>query len=220
MTNIGSSGEWEWTYIGESRSNKCQHGWCLNQYCNLKKYSQLFVIDSNLEKKMKFGVKWSNTFGKIPNGTVYISKLLAVDLNVKIGDILVLPLTNIVGLFRQAGFITDTKYPSQPMRRINIPVIIGNIYDDVSSWGKFRKNENSGLVMEFDSFIDHISKFIHPSFNLQEFENFKKVNLYESATNFFFNIPNRLDVYSSPYYDDVQRSVTEIGSRSMINFFF
>ena len=163
------------------------------------------------------GIEWIKEFGvTLPNGTVIVAQAVADSLQVGIGDVIIIPLTNLLGLYREAGFVTDTHVPPSSMMRINIPVIVGGIFTDVSIWGKFDDGDSTAMVMEYNSFISHITKYLHPSFKSQEVERFSKTNLYASATHLYFNMPDRLEAYNSPYYDETQNKVAKFGSRSKI----
>eukprot|EP01080_Neovahlkampfia_damariscottae_P004723 gene4723-8307_t len=215
LTNntVGDGKLWKWTYVGASGRARCG-GWCVPRFCNRRRSSLLFVIDSQLEAKMGMGIEWIDAFGyKLPNGTVYIAQAVADSLKVEVGDVIIIPITNTIGLMREAGFITDKHAPNSAMRRINIPVVVGAIFSDVSIWGKFDDSDSTAMVMEYNGFISHITKYLHPGFNQKQVYSFSKTNLYASATHLYFNMPDRLEAYNSPYYQDTQNKVAKFGSR-------
>ena len=98
---------------------------------------------------------------------------------------------------------------------IFFPVIVDEISNDV--YGKMATKIRDYVIMEYDSFLDHISTFF-PSqlFSDEEKEAFSRVNHYDYAGEVFFNQPpNRLEAYNENDFKTVRDRVTKYASTVM-----
>src|SRR5690606_18310219 len=107
--------ETKWMYRGldgtEEEDKKCAENKgerCVKKLCSTSNSATIHVIDTEREERMGFGRNWDHP--PIPKGKAYIMKDLARDLNVTVGDeILVQYPTNdiFVGPYREVGLVTD-----------------------------------------------------------------------------------------------------------------
>ena len=129
-TFISNSTIWRWTYKGQSRNASCgMEENCLFKFCKKSVDGKILVLDSQREKKMNFGRIWNKLYpNKLNEKEAYISRELAETLNLKIGDVIVISITNVNCIFLENKIINDDYKPK--ILRIDVPFIVGSIFDN------------------------------------------------------------------------------------------
>ena len=208
-STLMNSTHWSWMSIGKSKNASCSSDFCISKFCSQKVSGRIYLIDTNKEKKMNFGKQWNQKYKKIPPRNIFISYELSRTLNVSIGDVVIIPFNRIDSIFTESG-ITNQKEPK--IKRVDIPFVVGSIYQNYQNLGKFEARDEYSIVAEYEYFLSHLSIHLHPEHSKESREKVSKFNFLETASHLYFSFPDRLTFYKDPVFDNIQRSVVKYGS--------
>eukprot|EP00026_Physarum_polycephalum_P001697 Phypoly_transcript_01699.p1 GENE.Phypoly_transcript_01699~~Phypoly_transcript_01699.p1 ORF type:complete len:1053 (-),score=137.59 Phypoly_transcript_01699:52-3186(-) len=198
---------------------------CFSQHCSFSEVdTDLFVIDSEKEKRMVLGRDWSDR-PPVKEGYVYMHKTLARDLGVGVGDIVYLKFS-----FQQ--FLRDVYYKAISASSIYIrpdieyaasfiyaPFKIQGVFTDGS--GKFGHNQDMVTVAEYSTFLGAIVASMDPNLGTQTLEYLNRTNLYENAHYVNFNLPpNRVPNYINTNQDEINQVVVQWASQILYRIGF
>jgi hypothetical protein len=115
-------------YEGKTGRANCHADFCVSKFCSEFVRGKIFAIDSEKERTMQFGREWYKQYSTIPPRTAYITYELAETLKLKVGDIMIIPISNVEGIFRESGIVTDNRVPK--IRRVDVPFLVGSIFNN------------------------------------------------------------------------------------------
>eukprot|EP01065_Artemidia_motanka_P038051 TRINITY_DN4692_c0_g3_i1.p1 TRINITY_DN4692_c0_g3~~TRINITY_DN4692_c0_g3_i1.p1 ORF type:complete len:1141 (+),score=302.14 TRINITY_DN4692_c0_g3_i1:115-3423(+) len=119
------------------------------------------VIDTDKEKRQGFGRAWPHE--RIPPGEALFDSALARLLNVEAGDYVIVSTylsPYLIGAYREAGIATPV-WPYSEYAIVDFPV---KVHDTISdTHGKMENGANRFVFMEFEPFLAHAARFMHPN---------------------------------------------------------
>eukprot|EP01080_Neovahlkampfia_damariscottae_P011341 gene11341-4509_t len=213
-STLSNSTHWNWMYKGKSGNASCLFDNCVSKFCKNQVFGKFLVIDSNKERIMEFGRKWNYLYKKVPPRSIYISYELAKTLNVTVGEILIIPIRNLDSLFTESGILI--KNETDILKRVDVPFLVSSIFHDYQKLGKFEGSDQYSIVAEYDSFLPHLARYLHPQHSNEAKEKLSKFDFYATASHLYFNYPNRLNMYKDSVFDNIQNSAIKFGS--MLNY--
>jgi ABC-type antimicrobial peptide transport system permease subunit len=195
--NLTDYTTWMWMY-----NSSCPNSNCVIQTCPDFVSGGLHAISTDREKLMGFGRQYS--YQDIPRGMAYISQGLSDALQLQVGDVFVIPLSNVNGPFVRIG---------REERRTYVPLKVGLILPE--PFGKYSSEARITILTEFDRFLPHWSQFIPAKYTPQDRALLSQVPGTDYATDIYFNIKNRLVEYNERDYDVIQNKLIQFSSRIM-----
>lgn len=195
----------DWIYSSDPKCSKEEY--CASSYCARPSTSTLLAYDTDLEKKMEYGRKWS--YPKLPEGSVYIGRELARQLSATVGDDLYIQISSDITTdpLRRAGVIIEntTTY------NFNTYVIVKVADIFTSTLGKYPGTTTNLLMMEYQYFYSLLGKTLNAKESVRN--SISKTNAYEYGTKLVFNLPDRINAYNLPDFDNIQRMLVGFSSK-------
>ncbi|EGC33767.1 hypothetical protein DICPUDRAFT_56279 [Dictyostelium purpureum] len=205
-----------WKYHNATNANQDCEPHCFDNVCSLSVPSKadLYVIDSQKEKRMGLGRDWS--LPSPDQGKVFIQSKVASKLSVSKGDYLYLRIS-------ATDFLSSIWVNADPTNStlpiIYLTVQIQDVFDKRK--GKFDNSEDTAIVIDYATFIPFLYTQLDPEMKESSKEFIKDINLYEYTQIMIVNLPpSRLEPYINSNQDTILQHIVDFSNKILYKIGF
>ncbi|EFC50030.1 FtsX domain-containing protein [Naegleria gruberi] len=183
---------------------------CIPKYCSSFYKTSIYILDLEGEKRMEFGRSFDKDV-KLNENEIYISQVLADNLDLKINDFILLQVnvSSIFTIIKNYNNFNDLIDKNEYLTYA--PFKIKDILS--TNYRKMEYSVNNYIFIDYNNFLKSITKYLNLNYNFEIKKQIEQLNLREYSPILYFNLsPTRIQKYNLQQFSQVKEMIVKFGS--------